>query len=121
MHTDIYLDSRIDSLCIHHVIFHRIQRYFLRSSEYSLPEDKLAVPSSESGGVGGTMGHRRVLGHGHGAPLVPLPLRQDVGYVLVPFDKVLGLRVNLEGEILIISSALQTSLYGGNYRIKDKK
>ena len=82
------------------MILHRVLRNLLGASEDPLPEHELAVPSPEGGGVGGAVGDCGVLGHGHGASLVPLPLGQDVTDVLVTFDEVLELRVHLWSEIL---------------------
>lgn len=71
---DTYLDSGVNSLCIHEVVLHGVLRDFLGTTEDPLPKDELAVPTPQSRRVGGPVRHGRVLGHGHGAPLVSLPL-----------------------------------------------
>ena len=86
----------MDSLCIHEVVLHRIFRNLLWTTEDPFPEDKLAVPAPQGGGVGGAVRDSGVLGHGHGAPLVSLPLGQDISNVLVTFDEVLEFWVHLQ-------------------------
>ena len=107
---EIYLDSGMHSLRVHEMILHRILWDLLGPAEDSLAEDKLAVPSPQGGGVGGTVGDGGVLGHGHGAALVSLPLRQDVGDVLVTFDKVLKFWIHLNSkENQFIGGAFRTA------------
>lgn len=91
----MYLHNRVDGLGIREVVLHRVLWDLLGSAEDSLAEDKLAITSSKGSGVGGLVGHRGVLGHHHGGPLVPLPLGEHICDVLMTLDEVFLLWIDL--------------------------
>ena len=90
-----YLDHRVDSLSIHEMVLDWVFRDLFRVSEHSFVEHKLAVPASQSCSVAWLVRYRGVLGHGHGGPLVPLPLCQHVSNVLKSLDEMLLFRIDL--------------------------